>query len=211
VCTVKRVLPGGAADCGAADRPSLHFVQEQIPPNRPDIERELLRYERLLNEYWAAAQARRGRQHARPQVDIQAPSGQPGPTTSWMAPLLPPAIELSVEDGGDPEGELADAVLQLAHLFARAGQRGLTPPATTDEAFRARVLLADCMAGAFAGWARSRGLMDARTAARMVELMLGYTGGARYPDVQSRQQSFREGLRNGLKIADPLDACIPSS
>jgi hypothetical protein len=207
-CVVNGVLPGGAGSCWTADRPRLHRVQAPASSaNRPEVERELRRHEGWLNEYFAAAQGRHGGRHSRPLVTILAPPGGRGPGVARTRLRPDLEIEITVEDAGDQPEELAEAILGLAHLFAQVAQGDLEATGRPPAEARSRVLLADCMAGAYASWARRRGRIDDQTVTRIEEAIRGFPGASRYPDGRERLSWFQLGLRNGRTSDDPFGAC----
>jgi hypothetical protein len=210
VCLVRSVpLLDRGASCDAADgepggKPPLRLAQ--FPePNRSDVERRLRGREAELNRYFGAAPKRPGAPSAPPRVTIVAPPGYVRDRPD-RAQLDPASIELFVEDRGDLEDQLAQATLTLALNFAQLAQGDYLDPALSfEDAMRGRVLLADCMAGA---WAARAGI-EGDTLRRMQDFYLRLpneddqiVGGGR-----QRLDQFRNGLDRGRTTDDPFAAC----
>ncbi|HEY1274816.1 MAG TPA: hypothetical protein VGF25_07890 [Thermoleophilaceae bacterium] len=226
VCVVRSVLAGGAATCGQGGaRPLLQLVQDgQTPPNRPQVEEALRRQESGLRAFFGAAQRALGIVQPPPRVTIEAPAGaQPGFESTVALPPSPratggvPHIRLYVPDSGEARTDIANATFALAYLFAWAAQhpsdRTYAPndpriepgvnswTCQSDCARMAELLLqADCMAGAYATWARRQGLIDDVTVDRVREALAAQRPGyfisqTGFPSGPERRDYFLLGLR----------------
>jgi hypothetical protein len=241
VCTLERLLPGGAADCGGADRRPLVLVQErQEMPSRPEVEDALRLNLQWLNEYWAAVRRLPGRTpHRDPDLTVSVPGPYASGGYVWMPPHAGttggiPRMELFVPGSGDFPSTFMGALFGLSHLFGQLGQydygAGYSPddpllsPGVIDwfcrrdcGALRARVLRADCMAGAYIAWGIRQGHYSDRTVQLLEEAIRNLhphpadvTNG--FPESPDRLESFREGVRKGRTTDDPFAACeVPTS